>query len=76
MTSPEQAFPEQALLKRRRQILDDETGAAPVSRASGPEDASVTQDVGREDIGREDVWVKSFLSRLAGLVRDIGNRGK
>jgi hypothetical protein len=71
MTSPEQAFPEQALLKRRSQILDDETGAARLSRASGPEDASVTQDVGRED-----VWVKSFLSRLAGLVRDIGNRGK
>ena len=69
MTSPEQAFPEQALLRRRRQILDDETGAARVSRAS--EDAPVTQD-----IGREDVWVKSFLSRLAGLVRDIGNRDK
>jgi hypothetical protein len=29
-----------------------------------------------QDIGREDVWVKSFLSRLAGLVRDIGNRDK
>jgi hypothetical protein len=71
MTPPDQSFPEQTLLRRRRQILDDETGAARVSRASGPEDASMAQD-----IGREDVWVKSFLSRLAGLVRDIGNRGK
>ena len=71
MTLPGQSFPEQALLRRRRQILDDETGAARVSRASGPEDAPVAQD-----IGREDVWVKSFLSRLAGLVRDIGNRDK
>jgi hypothetical protein len=71
MTLPEQSFPEQALLRRRRQILDDETGAARVFRASGPEDAPLAQD-----IGREDVWVKSFLSRLAGLVRDIGNRDK
>jgi hypothetical protein len=70
MTLPERAFPEQALLKRR-QILDDETGAARVPDARVPEDLSAHQDTGRED-----VWVRSFLSRLAGLVRDIGRGGK
>jgi hypothetical protein len=71
MTLPEQSFPERALLKRRRQILDDETGGVRVLQPSGADDASVAQD-----IGHEDAWVKSFLSRLTGLVRDIGNRGK
>jgi hypothetical protein len=69
MTPSEQAFPEQALLKRRRQILDDETGAA--ERASASADLSSHQDTGHED-----VWVRSFLSRLAGRIRDIGRGGK
>jgi hypothetical protein len=71
MTLPEQAFPERALLRRRRQILDEETGATRASHAGPSEYPSADQAAGRED-----VWVRSFVNRLAGLVRDIGRGGK
>jgi len=53
-------LPEQALLKRRRQILDDETDA---HRPTANQQANTGK--------REDIWVKSFITRLAGLVRDL-----
>ena len=53
-------LPEYVLPKRRRQILDDET------------------DAHRRDPNRlenasahEDVWVGSFMTRLAGLIRNL-----
>jgi hypothetical protein len=52
-------LPEQALLKRRRQILDDETVAHRFD-ASEHENAS-----------DEDLWVRSFMTRLAGLIRNL-----
>jgi hypothetical protein len=50
--------PEQQLLKRRLQILDDET------RDGHPSNARA----------REDTWVENFIARLAGLVRKIGDK--
>ncbi len=50
--------PEQHLLKRRLQILDDET------RDEHPFNARA----------REDSWVENFMARLADLVRKIGVR--
>jgi hypothetical protein len=50
--------PEQHLLKRRPQILDDETRDEHVFNARA----------------REDSWVENFMARLADLVRKIGNR--
>jgi hypothetical protein len=54
MRSPEQ----QHLLKRRLQILDDET------RDGRPFNACA----------REDGWVENFTARLADLIRKIGDR--
>ena len=50
--------PEQHLLKRRLQILDDET------RDGHPFNARA----------REASWVENFMARLAGLVRKIGDK--
>jgi hypothetical protein len=63
-------LPEQALLRRRRQILDDETGAA--HRFNG----GTREDKIHEDANHEDRWVHSFVDRLAGLIRNIGGSGK
>jgi hypothetical protein len=52
-------LPEYALPKRRRQILDDETDT-PRFDASAHEDAS-----------HQDIWVRSFMTRLAGLIRNL-----
>jgi hypothetical protein len=53
-------LPEQALLKRRRQILDDETDAHRLTASA------------RETTGtHEDIWVRSFMTRLAGLIRNL-----
>jgi hypothetical protein len=53
-------LPEYALPKRRRQILDDETDAHRLN-AGEPENTSP----------HEDVWVRSFIARLAGLLRNF-----
>jgi len=58
MTLPEQA------LRRRRQILDDETGDPHRFKASGYQDAWAP----------EDRWVKSFMARLAGLIRNKSSK--
>jgi hypothetical protein len=55
-------LPEYALLKRRRQILDDETDAHRYD-ASAHEDAS-----------HDDIWVRSFMTRLAGLIRNLHHK--
>jgi hypothetical protein len=48
---------ERALAKRRPQLLDDRARMETAGR----------------DGTREDAWVKNFISRLAGALRDIGN---
>jgi hypothetical protein len=54
-------LPERALPKRRRQILDDETGDTHRFNAREYEDTWV----------HEDRWAKSLMARLASLVRNI-----
>ena len=56
MTLPEQA------IKRRRQILDDET------RDAHRFNASAYQHIW------EHSWVKDFIARLAGLIRNISSK--
>jgi hypothetical protein len=58
MTQPEQA------LRRRRQILDDETGDPHRFNAREYQDAWAP----------EDKWVKSFMARLAGLIRNMSSK--
>ena len=58
MTLPEQA------IKRRRQILDDETGDAHRFNASA------YQHIWQP----EHSWVKDFIARVAGLIRNISSR--
>jgi hypothetical protein len=53
-------LPEQALLKRQHQIPDDETDAHRLT-------ASRHENTGTD----EDIWVRSFMSRLAGLIRNL-----
>jgi hypothetical protein len=53
-------LPEQALLKRRRQILDDETDARRLTASEHESTAT-----------HEDVWVRGFMTRLAGLIRNL-----
>jgi hypothetical protein len=57
-------YPEQALLKRRRQILDDETGDSR-NFNTPPQDNTWA---------RETAWAKNFVSRLAEVVRSMGRR--
>jgi hypothetical protein len=65
-------LPERASDQRRRQIFDDDTGASPRVRTNRSEDTPAQPDTGMH----EDIWVRSFLARLAGLVRDIGRSRK
>jgi hypothetical protein len=58
-------YPEQALLKRRRQILDDETGDSQSFNTPPPDNTWA----------RETAWAKNFVSRLGEVVRKLG-RGK
>jgi hypothetical protein len=58
MTLPEQA------IKRRRQILDDETGDAHRFNASAYQGIWAP----------EHSWVKDFIARLAGLIRNISSK--
>jgi hypothetical protein len=58
MTQPEQA------IRRRRQILDDETGDAHRFNASGYQDIWAP----------EHSWVKDVIARLAGLFRNISSK--
>jgi hypothetical protein len=59
---------------RRRQILDDDTEEARFdTRAAG--DTSAPGN-GRGTSRGEDSWVRSFMGRLAALVRDVGGREK
>jgi hypothetical protein len=55
-------LPEYVLPKRRRQILDDETDTHRFD-ASEHENAS-----------HDDVWVRSFMTRLAGLIRNLHHK--
>jgi hypothetical protein len=57
MTPPEQA------IKRRRQILDDETGDAHRLNASA-----------YQVWAPEHSWVKDFIARLAWLIRNISSK--
>jgi len=52
---------EQAVGRRRLRLVDDPARTDAAGRAGKREDAWV-----------EDAWVKSFISRLAGTLRDIG----
>jgi hypothetical protein len=60
MTPPEHGLP-----KSRRQILNDETEKAERLHARGNEHTIRSL---------EDTWVRSFIDRLAGLVRTIGGK--
>jgi hypothetical protein len=64
-------LPEHALPKRRRQILDDETGATRRLNASKHPDTSA-----HEDTLHQDTWARNFVDRLAGLVRKIGGKNQ
>jgi hypothetical protein len=64
------ARPEQPLPRRRRQILDDETGGAHHFNAREYEDTWVQG----ETWAYGDAWVKNFIVRLAALVRSIGGK--
>jgi hypothetical protein len=52
-------LPEQALLKRRRQILDDETGGTDRFDTAPPDDTWA----------REAAWLKSLVARLSAVIR-------
>jgi hypothetical protein len=60
-------MPEHVSLKRRLQILDDET------RDGIRVNAHAREKTGREDTC-EDTWVNNFVTRLTALVRSIGNK--
>ncbi|THD70788.1 MAG: hypothetical protein E7813_07160 [Bradyrhizobium sp.] len=64
--------PERALPKRRRQILDDETGGTP--RFEAGEDIWAQTNGAHGDGRNEDAWVGNFIARLAGLVRKISGK--
>lgn len=51
-------------LKRRRQIMDDETGDTNRFNAREHEHAPV----------HEDTWVKNSIARVAALIRNIGGK--
>jgi hypothetical protein len=57
-------LPEQRLLKRRLQILDDET------RDGHGFDVREHENIW----AHADMWIRSFMARLAGLVRKIGDK--
>jgi hypothetical protein len=63
---------EQTSGKRRPQIPDDNTAAVQRIQTNRPEDTSAQPDARMHD----DIWVKGFLARLTGLVRDIGKSRK
>jgi len=69
-------LPEHALLRRRRQILDDETQDAHRFNASEPPDTSGHQDTLHQDTWHPDTWTRNFVDRLAGLVRKIGGKNQ
>lgn len=68
-------LPEQGLPKRRRQILDDETGDAHHSNPREYEGSGENRDTSNKDSWEDqDTWVKHFVARLAGLVRNFSDR--
>jgi hypothetical protein len=84
-------LPEKALLKRRRQILDDETGAAHRFNVDTHQDTSRPEDALRQDIRRQDIrhqdaqhpdalhqdtWARNFVDRLARLIQKIGGNNQ
>ncbi len=50
--------PERLLARRRRQIMDDETGE--------PRELHTTE--------HEDSWVRDFIARLAEVIRSMGGK--
>jgi hypothetical protein len=68
MTLPEHTSP-----KRRRQILDDETGAHRFD-ASAHENTWPHEELAPDASAHEDVWVRSFMTRLAGLIRNLDGK--
>jgi hypothetical protein len=69
-------LPEQALLKRRRQILNDETVGARRLQARAHPDTSAHQGPSHQDALHQDSWATSFVDRLAGLIRKIGGKNQ
>jgi hypothetical protein len=57
-------LPKHDLQKRRLQILDDETNDGRRCNAQAHEDARLSQDG----------WVNNFVTRLAALIRNTGNK--
>jgi hypothetical protein len=68
-------LPEQALLRRRRQILSDRTGANERPDTPG-NNIPARQDAPDQDPPYQDTWAGNFVERLAGLVRKIGGKNQ
>ena len=60
-------LPEHILIKRRLQIPDEKIRRPQRFDAREPEDTWLHRDT------HEDSWVTNFVTRLAGLVRNIGS---
>jgi hypothetical protein len=68
-------LPEHALLRRRRQILSDGTGANERPDTPG-NNIPTRQDPTNQDPPNQDTWAGNFVDRLAGLVRKIGGKNQ
>jgi hypothetical protein len=70
------ALPQQPLPRRRRQILDDQTGGAHRFDSSEYEDTWAKDTWAENNWAKdsEDNWVKRLIARLAGLIRGVGGR--
>jgi hypothetical protein len=68
-------LPEQALLRRRRQILSDRTGANERTDTPG-NNIPAQQDPSYQDAPYQDTWAGNFVDRLAALVQRIGGKNQ
>jgi hypothetical protein len=72
MTQPKQASP-----KRGPPTPDRETGQArraKLGEDSRPHQAPAQDDPPQRDASHQDMWLTGFIGRLAGLVRNIGDK--